>query len=228
MPAYRPQTIQINTLLSQILPFMGEGWSVIEGDDYYRMPSLLHTDGRSVVLSDSSYGERVVCTGDTWPRHGRIGSTDPLSLGVVDDYDYAVSITVSVSRSAEQIVGDIKRRLLPRYTDLFEKCKAKLDEMDEGSRRVFRHANALADISGRNLSVQEPGPANISVEFNDRYDTSKWWAQATVFETRGVNLTIQRLPFNQAEAIMAWLKRQEGNAYRGRLTMEEEARPAVA
>lgn len=74
------------------------GWSVDTDPDWSGRPRLLHTDGRSLLISAQRYNK-----------------LDRIEIMGGGPYPGRVAITVAVSRGGKNIAADITRRLLPAY-----------------------------------------------------------------------------------------------------------------
>ena len=97
-----------------------EGFSLDDSNNYDAYTYLIHQDGRKLVIRHA-YNRLEIS--------GCYHHYSPRTYGVLR-YDEKAndSITVSATKPAKAIAKDINRRLMPRYTELFQETMERVEE----------------------------------------------------------------------------------------------------
>lgn len=95
-----------------------------------------------------SHQHRIGISG-VYPKSRLVGETSrefaPRDYCRADVRDLVLSIGVSADKSAEQIVADMRRRLIPNYYLAFAACEARRNEHEDHVCKVNRFAQRLAN-----------------------------------------------------------------------------------
>lgn len=98
-----------------------------------------------------SHQNRIEISG-IYPKSRLVGETSreftPRDYCRADVRDLVLSIGVSADKSAEQIVVDMRRRLIPNYDLAFAVCEVRRNEHEDHVRKVNEFAKQLANVFG--------------------------------------------------------------------------------
>lgn len=136
---------------TEIAGLIGDGWTVEQ--PYERTVSLVH-DGRVIWLYQLHTGSgpaRYSLRGVLPDRNAWFTREEEAS-GLRADHE----ITVAASKTAKQIAGDIKRRLLPDYERSYVVVAERVAERDAGK------ARKAADLA--ELAAVAPGVADVATD----------------------------------------------------------------
>ncbi|MBP5972494.1 hypothetical protein HW132_07055 [Brasilonema sp. CT11] len=115
------------------------GWLTIE-----------HSDGRQLCLRHNRYDNKI----NIWGRYGQDAygsSATPKNFGLVKYSDKAQDeINVSATRTAEAIAKDIKRRLLPYYSEYFYQITNRVTQQREKNDTTNQRITEIAQLLGSN------------------------------------------------------------------------------
>lgn len=104
---------------------------------FYHKDAVVH-----VVLRDG----RLEFTGG-WPK-SRMDSTLVVPFHPAQISEPSLSISVALTKTAEQIVADLRRRFLPRYLDIFNKLIAHREQVESFRRNQVMLLETLRRLSG--------------------------------------------------------------------------------
>ena len=148
----REKTSDIRPLAREIAQHFGQGWTMEEappdwGEQVRTRAYLVHEDGRRIMLlADWGPGGKVRVCGDYGEDNGR--RVCPRDIGAISWDETAPVINVSPHRSAEAVARDIARRFLPRYTEVWARCREKIEGRREYRRRAKENAERIAKAIG--------------------------------------------------------------------------------
>jgi hypothetical protein len=148
---------------------------------------LVADDGRQILVLNWPYHpDRLELSG--WYPH------DERSQPFVSYHEDPPKITVSQSRPPAQIAGDVLRRLLPRYTELYRVALERQQEHERWLARRSASVDALLEAFGGHARHDE------EVHFGSvLQDTPHGRAQ--VFGDGTCKLELERLPVEKAVQI---------------------------
>lgn len=133
---------ELRTLAGEVAAELGEGWSA-RREAEWPYATLMHTDGRGLILDRHHDGLRLEIRGIT-PRPPAGVSETAISR------NNPRPITVKADRGAEAIAREISRRLLPDYSEVFSGWRADMEEALQGAALAAEVTEKLAAILGVN------------------------------------------------------------------------------
>lgn len=110
--------------------------------------------------------KRRICISGGYPRQSNGSYVSPYGYGEKQDD----KITVSAEKSADQIVRDIKNRLLPAYENRLEKVKAEVERQDNYENLKKKTLQSLAEEAGKE---PETSGGSIYLDCGEGYLTAK-------------------------------------------------------
>lgn len=114
------------------------------------------------------------------------------------------SITVAISRGAEAIAKEIKRRFLPEYTDLYNKAVAKRDSQIAYEDKVFQNLSRLAAIVSKPITENATHSSERRTSF-DYYRNNGPYADVSC-SADTATLKIHNLSIDMAESILRMIE----------------------
>lgn len=136
-------------LISEVVNHL-EGFKISEidlssGQSEYWIKAT-HGDGRCLDFMRNCYNNKIGISGvyglDAYGRYA-----GPINFGSIKyNQKRPDSIGVSVTKSAEKIADDIKRRLLPTYSELYYKIAERIAKDKEKSNTVNQRITEIADL----------------------------------------------------------------------------------
>lgn len=161
--------------------------------------ALVADDGHELILSGNGKGVRV---SGRYPRRDHDNSS---LLHHGPNGDEPPAIGVSISRGAQTIAKEIKRRLLPDYLNLWhqaqERYQAYLNDVAMVARVVPRLADAWGGEGLCHASAADRDPRRGRVRLP--YDDGRPYGNLEVhsYQSGAVSLELSNLSFKQAEAL---------------------------
>lgn len=145
-------TSDIRPLAREIARHFGQGWTMEEappdwGEQVRTRAYLVHEDGRRIMLlAHWGPGGKMHVCGDYGEDNGR--RVYPKDVGAIRWDEEAPAINVSPHRGAEAVAKDIARRFLPRYTEVWTRCRETIEGRREYRRRAKENAERIAKAIG--------------------------------------------------------------------------------
>ena len=193
-------TQERNEMGEKIALALGWEWTPAEEQ---QNPHGFHIDGPEGSGLFLRFRDGRINVSGRWPEHVNQHSFYPSNHGT----DVLSDITVSASRSPEQVARDINKRYIPLYFPVFQ--KKKQERADYIARQAMRHerANELASLCGGSPPYRhedkEPA-AHLS------YSESKLYGHMKVGYGGDIHLDIHDVPFDLAKQIVRLLAAARG------------------
>lgn len=114
------------------------------------------------------------------------------------------SITVTLSRPAEQIAKDIERKIFPTYETMLDAANARTSERESYESRARALADRIADITGGQVEDSRSGSGRFAVNLNRSAKFSGELGDVKVSDER---VTFERFDMtpDEAEAVLRLL-----------------------
>ena len=172
-----------------------EGWMIGGGEGYW--PRLNGPNGARVTICyDASAGGRYRLRG-IYPSDGGTPG-GPRYYGVTRfDEDPKDTITVSAKRGPPIAARDIARRLLPRYLELYEKCRERACELENARKRIHKRAEGLAEACGGRIREDAPGELVVYESFS----SSGPGVAIKIHAEEDIDIELRRVPYSLAVRI---------------------------
>jgi hypothetical protein len=200
----KKQWYQNETILKAIALAMGKPWEMEqekeERETYYRFyGTLINTDTGEAIHFNEVLNKPKFHISGIFPR-----SKSKNEMHIPYEYRGGISIEVSQTKKPEIIANDIKRRLLPEYSQAYQKALAIVNQWDEHYYTTEKNCKLLADIIGARIDKNEPNKARFYNGMNcincDIYVSSN-----------KVKLTIDDLTMGQATTILELINHWKGD-----------------
>lgn len=204
---------RIVAILPEVAAFLnhgaGQGWrqgeADADGDRDWRLRQLEHADGRRLTFyaEQNGKGTRIGVSG-SWPQTDSGSQLSPrYCLRDSEIAGKTTEITVSGDKTPEQIARDVDRRLLPDYSELFEKLRDVARQRDDHRAEVIANAARITEALGsRAVDVDRLGSEVSSLTLHP--------GRLNVYEVRvygdSASVELSSLPIDRVLALVEWLK----------------------
>ena len=185
----------LTTLAAGICQELGQGWAV-KPCDLEHLVKFVHDDGHGLAIHATWDGPGRLSISGEYPRDAK--SNTCYGRSVIRYNGSLPKITVADTKTAKQIAGDIKRRLLPEYLEIYKKAverKASADKYEAAQGSVL---DRLARIAP-SLHVDRERKVFSDYRSEGGYVTN---GQAS---DDSVSMDLRSVPVEKAEAILRLL-----------------------
>jgi len=162
--------------------------------------------GLFVHVGGYSHPGRMHISGD-WPKYmnsdGHGVYMSPRDCGSISYCASTPDITVAVSKTSEQIVKDIQRRLLPSLVPIWHKCREYIINKERGDKQRAATVYRLALATSGAAHVKQDG---ASVSYNTHYARAEHRGGWSATDPETFKLSLDDVSEAQVIAIMALLK----------------------
>ncbi len=179
--------MSVNTVGNEIAGLLGADW---EWDG--SCATLLRKDGLQIVIRQHP---------DLYNRWRITAVMTAEQVAVRSPSQSIPYITVAQARSANQIAGDILRRLLPVWDDLYAKLNQTVTETQAAKDRKDIYANSVLN----NHKGLAPWRVNDKVYLSNRKEGSMLSGEIVVYD-RTVYLNLRNIPYQLADKILTLLE----------------------
>jgi hypothetical protein len=176
--------------------------------DFDTQHRILAPNGSGMCLGcpdedDVKRGKNRVTISGIWPRRNPGEQVTPSSLCTDEQ---APVITISLSKTPEEIARDIERRFLPLYLPLWEKCSVKGQELNAAEAKELSVKEEYGAALGIELSNDSKRPGN-HINLNVKLAGGAYfWSSAYVSSDGSLSFDVRNVPKETALKIIKLLR----------------------
>lgn len=186
-------TIGLKNIAHDVAKALGKGWSVEKKErDYSHYVEVLGPDGAAISISTAREKDRLYISGNYDDR------IDGEQVWLVPYKTTNPSITVAMTKSAEQIAADITRRLLPDYLPLLADCQKTVEQHKSFRATTAATADRVAAAVGGRVDGPRNGRSSTQVSV---YHSDDLQGQTGDITISGTGVSFDRLSVDADEAI---------------------------